>query len=583
MASRTHMRASPRLGGNKDKGRRGAILVLTALFMVFLIGLLAFSVDLGYMMTVRAELKRATDAAALAGAGALADGPQAAELRAFEFLARNPVASRTMLDGSDWKDRLAELRAQNQDNFEVQFGEWDPETRVFSPTAFGPAAIRVVARHNNAPFFFGRVFGHDTFNLEAESIARYQPRDIALVLDFSASMNDDSELRRITEFGETTRSTVEANLLQIYQELGSPQYGGLQFTPQYYVQTGKAPTTGCQPQIVVTFRGNDVYVVSTKDLSNVVLQFSDGSKQKFDGLSGKTGTFKGTGGNKNKRIDRCWVKSGCNSSGEGPGYGERFEDTTANIKAYFGLTNIPYPYPSGSWDSYISYVKSSGYVKNAGYRKKYGFLTLINYWLEQKPRYQDTPDLWMVSEQPVSQLKEATRMFFDYIQEVPTNDRISLVVYNSPNQTALVEHHLTDNFSTVLDTVRQRQAGHYDHYTNIGAGLQHGIDELLANGREGAFKMIVLMTDGVANRPNGTSEARAFALQQAQRAAENRLPIFTIGVGMEADTDLLVQMAEMSKGKYFIVSGGAYIVDYQADLIQKFREIADHRPLVLVK
>lgn len=583
MASRTHMLASPRLGGNKDKGRRGAILVLTALFMVFLIGLLAFSVDLGYMMTVRAELKRATDAAALAGAGALADGPQAAELRAFEFLARNPVASRTMLDGSDWKDRLAELRAQNQDNFEVQFGEWDPETRTFSPTAFGPAAIRVVARHNNAPFFFGRVFGHDTFNLEAESIARYQPRDIALVLDFSASMNDDSELRRITEFGETTRSTVEANLLQIYQELGSPQYGGLQFTPQYYVQTGKAPTTGCQPQIVVTFRGNDVYVVSTKDLSNVVLQFSDGSKQKFDGLSGKTGTFKGTGGNKNKRIDRCWVKSGCNSSGEGPGYGERFEDTTANIKAYFGLTNVPYPYPSGSWDDYISYVKSSSYVNNAGYRKKYGFLTLINYWLERKPRYQDTPDLWMVSEQPVSQLKEATRMFFDYIQEVPTNDRISLVVYNSPNQTALVEHHLTDNFSTVLDTVRQRQAGHYDHYTNIGAGLQHGIDELLANGREGAFKMIVLMTDGVANRPKGTSEARAFALQQAQRAAENRLPIFTIGVGMEADTDLLVQMAEMSKGKYFIVSGGAYIVDYQADLIQKFREIADHRPLVLVK
>jgi len=583
MSSRTHMLASPRLGGKKDKGRRGAILVLTALFMVFLIGLLAFSVDLGYMMTVRAELKRATDAAALAGAGALIDGPQAAELRAFEFLARNPVASRNLLDGSDWKDRLAELRAENQENFEVQFGEWNAESRTFSASAFAPSAIRVVAKHNNAPFFFGRVFGHDTFNLEAESIAKYQPRDIVLVLDFSASMNDDSELRRITEFGEGTRSMVEANLQQIYQELGSPQYGSLQFTPEYFVQRGRAPTTGCAPQIVVTFRGNDVYVTSTKDLSNVVLQFSDGTTQKFDGLTGKTGTFKGTGGNKNKRIDRCWVKSGCNDSGEGPGYGERFEDTPANIKAYFGLTNVPYPYPSGSWDAYISYVKSSSYVNNAGYRKKYGFLTLINYWLEQKPRYQETPDLWMVSEQPVQQLKEATRMFFEYIQEVPTNDRISLVIYNSPNQTALVEHHLCDNFSGVLETVRQRQAGHYDHYTNIGAGVQYGIDELLANGREGAFKMIVLMTDGVANRPTGTSEAKAFALQQAQRAAENRLPIFTIGLGMEADTNLLVQMAEMTKGKYFIVNGGEYIVDYQADLVQKFREIADHRPLVLVK
>ncbi|NMC19134.1 MAG: VWA domain-containing protein [Thermogutta sp.] len=583
MASRTHVLASPRRGGNGDKGRRGAILVLTALFMVFLIGLLAFSVDLGYMMTVRAELKRATDAAALAGAGALIDGPQAAELRAFEFLARNPVASRNILAESDWKDRLAELRAENSDTFEVQFGEWNADSRTFSASALAPSAIRVVAKHNNAPFFFGRVFGHDSFNLEAESIAKYQPRDIVLVLDYSASMNDDSELRRITEFGEGTRSMVEANLLQIYQELGSPHYGSLQFTPEYYTQTGTAPTKACQPQIVVTFRGNDVYVTSTKDLSNVVLQFSDGTKQKFDGLSGQTGTFKGSGGNANKRIDRCWVKSGCNDSGEGPGYGERFEDTPANIKAYFGLTNVPYPYPSGSWDAYISYVKSSSYVNRAGYRKKYGFLTLINYWLEQKPRYQETPGLWMVSEQPVQQIKDATRMFFDYIQEVPTNDRISLVVYNSPNQTALVEHHLTDNFSDVLGTVRQRQAGHYDNYTNIGAGLQNGIDELLANGRQGAFKMIVLMTDGVANRPGNTSQARTFALQQAQRAAENRLPVFTIGVGMEADADLLVQMAEMTKGKYFIVSGGEYIVNYEPELVQKFREIADHRPLMLVK
>ena len=46
-----------------------------------------------------------------------------------------------------------------------------------------------------------------------------------LVLDYSASMNDDSELRRISEYGEGVRETVEANLLQIYQDLGSPTYG----------------------------------------------------------------------------------------------------------------------------------------------------------------------------------------------------------------------------------------------------------------------------------------------------------------------------------------------------------------------
>jgi hypothetical protein len=66
-----------------------------------------------------------------------------------------------------------------------------------------------------------------------------------------------------------------------------------------------------------------VYVTSTKDLSNVVLEFADGVHQKFDGLSGYTGTFQGTGDNEGKEIVGVWIKSGCNHSGDGPGYGER--------------------------------------------------------------------------------------------------------------------------------------------------------------------------------------------------------------------------------------------------------------------
>jgi len=69
-----------------------------------------------------------------------------------------------------------------------------------------------------------------------------------------------------------------------------------------------------------------VYVTSTKDLSNVVLEFADGTHQKFEGLSGYTGTFQGTGGNEGKEVVGVWIKSGCNSSGDGPGYGERVDN-----------------------------------------------------------------------------------------------------------------------------------------------------------------------------------------------------------------------------------------------------------------
>lgn len=84
------------------------------------------------------------------------------------------------------------------------------------------------------------------------------------------------------------------------------------------------PEPNCWPEVSASFSGNHQSVTanSTKDLSNVVLQFSDGTTQKFEGLSGLTGTFSGTGQHAGKCITGVWIKSGCNQSADGPGYGE---------------------------------------------------------------------------------------------------------------------------------------------------------------------------------------------------------------------------------------------------------------------
>jgi hypothetical protein len=89
------------------------------------------------------------------------------------------------------------------------------------------------------------------------------------------------------------------------------------------VVRGVEAQSDCLPSIQVTFStdGLSVYVVSDKDLSNVVLKFCDGSSDyKFDNLSGLTGTFTYLA----KELAGVWVKSGCNESGDGPGYGEFF-------------------------------------------------------------------------------------------------------------------------------------------------------------------------------------------------------------------------------------------------------------------
>ena len=51
--------------------RRGAVTVLVALLMVVLLGCAAMAIDIGHLYVAQAELQRAADAAAMAGAQAL--------------------------------------------------------------------------------------------------------------------------------------------------------------------------------------------------------------------------------------------------------------------------------------------------------------------------------------------------------------------------------------------------------------------------------------------------------------------------------------------------------------------------------
>ena len=453
--------------------RRGAIIVLAAVLIIVMMAMLALSLDVGYMYAVNGHMRRAVDAGALAGAAAIVEGTAEAEAAVVEYVQRNQVAGRVV----------------PRSDMVIETGHWDLNTRNFVAGSDPPSALRVQAVLRDQPLYFGTLFNYFRFDVGGEAIARHQPRDIIVVLDYSGSMNDDSELRHINSIG---RDQVEANLLEIYQELGSPTYGNMQFEPAY---------------------------ISSND--------------------------------------------------------------TDTIKTTLGLDTVSYPYPSGSWSDYIYYVRTSSYINNAGYRKRYGYLTLVNYWLEKKPRYSQTPTLWQTSEQPITAVKNAVQVFLAYLQEVDIDDQVGLAVYTHPTGGATLETGLTDDFQLIEDTSRQRQAAHYDNMTNIGAGLREARVELEENARRGAFKMIVLMTDGQPNRPSWNS--RGYLLDEAQRCADNGYPVITISLGASADTNLMQQVADITAGVHFNIPGGQSVAAYEEDLKDAFREIADHRPLMLVK
>jgi hypothetical protein len=364
----------------------------------------------------------------------------------------------------------------------------------------------------------------------------------------------------------------------------------LAFTPAWAVAQGVAANTGSQiPHITVEYRNSAVYVTSTHSISKVKLQFSNGNTQSFSNLSVSTGTWQGTGSNSGDTISNVWVKSWSNSNQFGTN-GEPFDFTSSTtfVNA-LGLNNVTYPYPSGgSWSEYVNYVTSSGTDNDSpgGYRFKFGGMNLLNYWMTWYPAHSQVPDLWKTRAEPEYALKDSVGVFMNFINAVNTDDRVGLVIYDANDGNATLESPLTSNFSTITNTVNQRQAGHYTSYTNIGAGMQLGRQHLEANARTNSAKLIVLMTDGLANWHSGRydmSGAAQMITSEASLAAADKYKYMTIALGVDADTATMQNIANTSKGKYYCVPGGS---DHQAmhdQLKNAFQDIANARPLLLVK
>lgn len=257
-----------RLSGRQ---RRGAVIVLTTVLLVLLFFLIAVAIDIGYIQVERTSLQAATDATALAAAGVLMDGTEASAEAGVVYLQKNPVTGR-ILSASD---------------AQFEFGFWDPETHTFTITDQSPNAVRVTTTDTGRSLFFGGVLGKGTFDGTAQAIATYQPRDIALVLDYSGSMCYDSQFRNISLLG---KAAIEANLLQIYNELGSPTYGSLTFTPVSYGSSGTSNSK----------------VLKNFGLDKVAYPYKDGSWSEWVDYV-QTDSYVNSAGYRNKYGYMTWI------------------------------------------------------------------------------------------------------------------------------------------------------------------------------------------------------------------------------------------------------------------------------------
>ncbi len=165
---------SPPVGGRFAKGsRRGAVAVMVAVLSVPMLGMVAFGVDYGYILWVRAELQRAADAAALAAVQELvpaSDGSQ--DLNAVRQTVRSYANSNISQGASDY-GAIAVLDA------DIEIGRYDPSTVYSGLTLLSGGVldtVRVTLRrdstaNSSVSLFFARLIGMNTTDVTASATA----------------------------------------------------------------------------------------------------------------------------------------------------------------------------------------------------------------------------------------------------------------------------------------------------------------------------------------------------------------------------------------------------------------------------
>jgi Ca-activated chloride channel homolog len=180
----------------------------------------------------------------------------------------------------------------------------------------------------------------------------------------------------------------------------------------------------------------------------------------------------------------------------------------------------------------------------------------------------------MLDENKIGNLKAAVDMFCTLVNSTSQGkDRVGFVRYST---TASLQKQLTFNLVEVSHLARQ---GNASGFTNIGDAMHLATQELELNARPRAKKLIVLLTDGLANRPLNVNPVQ-HVINEAHAAAARNYPIASISFGSDADQTLMSQVASISKGVHFHVAGS--VAQQENQLKAVFRKVAVNRNLQLV-
>lgn len=157
----------------------------------------------------------------------------------------------------------------------------------------------------------------------------------------------------------------------------------------------------------------------------------------------------------------------------------------------------------------------------------------------------------------IEYFKEAANAF---IVNLTSGDQSALISFN--NSANLLKNLSNDHSAakTAIDSLTVQAT----NGTNIGDAILSASNKLTERGNPKANQVIILLTDGKANQPNGEGygENQAdidYAISNAQNAANLGQKIYTIGLGTGVNQTMLQNIAALTSGQYYPASQGSQL------------------------
>ncbi len=153
-------------------------------------------------------------------------------------------------------------------------------------------------------------------------------------------------------------------------------------------------------------------------------------------------------------------------------------------------------------------------------------------------------------------INDARRALLKLLNRLSPRDRFALVAYADGVRQFSGLHAVTEAHRQEMASVIQqiRPGGG----TNLGAGLQAGVDLLVSAGPTEKSGKVILISDGLANR--GIREPNRLG-RIAKTARGNEFAVSTVGVGIDFNEVLMTRIADQGAGNYYYLENPAAFAD----------------------